>query len=314
MITQTTSSTSGPSGRAAVPLRGSPFDLGDTEAYRRWRAEKLDGFPGSVHELLVEVEDPSRPREFELASLRNHLRRANMVVYRCAGRAMDREALRSFGRALGLSRLDTHLCAEEDGISQLTVSDRPGRAGDYVPYSNRPLSWHCDGYYNESAHAIRAMLLHCVRPAAEGGENALMDHEMLYIALRDASSEYIEALMHPEALAIPANVQNGAVLRPERVGPVFSVDPLTGALHMRYTARGRNIRWRDDPATRAAAECIARLLDAPDAPVFRLRLQAGDGLLCNNVLHNRTGFTDYTEPERKRLVYRARYLDRVAET
>jgi hypothetical protein len=30
-------------------------------------------------------------------------------------------------------------------------------------------------------------------------------------------------------------------------GPVFSADPETGGLHMRFTAR--NIIWRDDPMT-----------------------------------------------------------------
>ena len=297
-----------------MPPGGSPFDLGDPAAYQRWREEKLERFPGSVDDLLVEVDDPSRLADAERAALLDRIRRANLVVYRCRRQVVNRDMLRSFGRALGLSRLDDHLCAEEDGISQLTVSDGAGQTGDYIPYTDRPLSWHCDGYYNESERMIRAMLLHCARPAAEGGENALMDHEMLYIALRDAGSEYIEALMHPEALAIPANVQHGEVIRPERVGPVFSVDPGTGALHMRYTARGRNIRWRDDPVTREAVDRIGRLLDAADAPVFRLRLQPGDGILCNNVLHNRTGFRDYAEPERKRLVYRVRYLDRVAET
>jgi hypothetical protein len=34
------------------------------------------------------------------------------------------------------------------------------------------------------------------------------------------------------------------------------------------------------------------------------------GLLCNNVLHDRSGFTD--NPATPRLLYRARYHDRIA--
>ena len=36
------------------------------------------------------------------------------------------------------------------------------------------------------------------------------------------------------------------------------------------------------------------------------------GVLCNNVLHERTGFVD--DPAAPRLLYRARYHDRVAGT
>jgi hypothetical protein len=46
--------------------------------------------------------------------------------------------------------------------------------------------------------------------------------------------------------------------------------------------------------------------------VFALRLAGGQGLVCNNVLHNRSAFNDAPAPGRGRLVYRARYFDRVA--
>jgi hypothetical protein len=35
-----------------------------------------------------------------------------------------------------------------------------------------------------------------------------------------------------------------------------------------------------------------RLLASDDSPVFRLTLQPGMGLVCNNVLHDRAGFVD----------------------
>ncbi len=295
------------------PSGEGPFDPWDHAAYRRWREAKLSGFPASIEDLRVDVADPARLTAAERLALIERIRRANMAVYRCTGATVDRDALRRFGQALGLLRLDEHLFAEEDGISQLRVSEG-GRTGEYIPYTDRPLSWHCDGYYNAPEGMIRAMLLHCVSDAVAGGENALMDHEMLYIAVRDAGQEYIEALMHPEALTIPANTQDGEVIRPERTGPVFSVDSANGALHMRYTARGRNIRWRDDPVTAEAVTLIGRILGAPDSPVFRYRLRPGEGILCNNVLHNRTGFRDDRESGHQRLVFRARFLDRVAET
>jgi len=41
------------------------------------------------------------------------------------------------------------------------------------------------------------------------------------------------------------------------------------------------------------------------------RLESGWGLVSNNVLHTRTGFTDGDVP---RLLYRARYSDRIEAT
>jgi hypothetical protein len=85
---------------------------------------------------------------------------------------------------------------------------------------------------------------------------------------------------------------------------------------MRYTARTRSIEWQQDETTRAAARFLKQILDA-DSPavspyVFALRLAGGQGVICNNVLHSRSAFTDAPAPGAGRLVYRARYSDRIA--
>ena len=81
---------------------------------------------------------------------------------------------------------------------------------------------------------------------------------------------------------------------------------------MRYTARTRNIVWRDDPVTDQAIAFLSTLLASDSVAIFRARLEAGQGIICNNVLHNRTAFVD--DPDHKRLVYRARYMDPIALT
>ncbi len=141
-----------------------------------------------------------------------------------------------------------------------------------------------------------------------------MDPEIVYIRMRDANPDYIDALMQPDAMTIPANTEDGAEPRPEQSGPVFSLDPRDASLHMRYTARTRSIEWKGDARTQAAVRSLVALL-AEDSPyVFRVRLEAGQGVLCNNVLHNRSAFTDDPAAGRKRLVFRARYYDRIAHT
>jgi len=153
-------------------------------------------------------------------------------------------------------------------------------------------------------------VLHCVRRAASGGENRLMDHEMAYLLLREESPEHIQALMQPDAMIIPERVDEKDGVRPAQGGPVFSLDD-GGNLHMRYTARTRSIAWKQDAATRAAVAALERLLNQDGTPhVFHAQLEPGMGLLCNNVLHDRAAFSD--DPARPRLLYRARYLDRIA--
>ena len=291
----------------AVLQNATPFALGKPQDYLRWREEKLARIPRRAGDLVVEVRDPRNLSDAEAGEIRRLCAAANMAVYSSpfAGMA-DKDIPRRLGARLGLSRLHGNLLADEDGISSLEVSPEKSGRG-YIPYSNRRLLWHTDGYYAGPGERIRAFLLHCVRPAAAGGENRLLDPEIAYILLRDADPRYVAALSAPDAMTIPANEEDPAAQRCAQSGPVFSEDG--GMLHMRYTARTRSIEWKPDEATRAAVEFLRAILDSDSPYVFRLRLEGGQGLVCNNVLHDRSAFTD--APGEGRLVYRARYLDRV---
>jgi alpha-ketoglutarate-dependent taurine dioxygenase len=287
--------------------------LGNRDSYRRWCEHKLRDYPVRAEELVVEVRDPRALTPAERSELLRRCRQTNMAVY--AGRlaeVADKAIPRALGVQFGLTHLDSNLLADDDAISSVrVVPEKSGRG--YIPYSNQRLLWHTDGYYNRPEQPIRAFVLHCVSPAADGGENALLDHEMAYLMLRDADPEYIRALMAPDAMTIPANAESGED-RAAVTGPVFSVDPESGALHMRYTARTRSIEWKPDAATRAAVTFLEGLLAGDSPHVMRHRLAAGQGLICNNVLHNRTGFTDAVDSGQARLLYRARYFDRIAGT
>ncbi|MEI8327105.1 MAG: TauD/TfdA family dioxygenase, partial [Betaproteobacteria bacterium] len=139
--------------------------------------------------------------------------------------------------------------------------------------------------------------------------NALMDHEMAYIAVREANPDWVRALMASDAMTIPSRMDEDGVARAEQSGPVFSVDPTDLALHMRYTARTRSVQWKGDALTRSAVGFLEQLLATESRYRLRLRLAPGMGLVCNNVLHDRAGFVD--DPAHPRLLYRARYLDRI---
>lgn len=291
----------------------NPFDLDQPQAYAQWRAAKLAATPQRVEDLIVDVADPRCLSAHERTALLRTCARANMVVYRSPVIEEDKALPRLLGAQLGLHRLDANWLADEDGISPIAVSAQwPGARADFIPYTDKPIRWHTDGYYHPRSRRIEGMVLHCVRAAGEGGVSGLVDHDRVYIALRDANPAWVRALMAPDAMTIPERTDEHGLARPAQSGPVFSVlsDPDGDhALHMRYTARTRSIAWKEDVDTRAAVAFLEQLLSS-DAPcIFRLRLQPGMGIVANNVPHERSAFTDH--PQRPRLLYRARYLDRV---
>ena len=284
-----------------------PWNASDSAAFSRWRAAKLDSAPRCAAELIVEVEDVESPSHREREALFDRIRTCNMAIYAEQTPRLGRDekaVLRRLGEMFGLVNLDCNALSDDDGITPLAVH-ADGTRARYIPYTDRPIAWHTDGYYNPVARRVRGLTLHCAQPAAKGGENRLMDHEMLYLLLRDEDPALVAALMRDDCMTIPGNDEEGLV-RAATPGPVFWVDD-GGQLCMRYTARSRNVEWNPDPEIQRAAAAIRSILEGPSPHIFMARLQAGWGLLSNNVLHTREKFED--DPAAPRLLYRARYYD-----
>jgi len=290
----------------ALRLLASPFSGKPDRAYEAWRDWKLSGAPQDVDSLIVEVADIREPRAGEAAKIRDLCRRANFAIYATKGPVEKPDIVR-FGAAFGLERLDMTHCADDDAVTELKV-EADGQRASYIPYSNRPLSWHTDGYYNAASEQVRGFILHCLRAAETGGESLVLDPELAYIRLMDENPDYVGALTEPDSMTIPENVESGRLVRGAVSGPVFSV--IGSDLHMRYSARKRNISWKEGPHHDGARTVLAGLLDDGSPAPLRFRLQPGQGIICNNVLHRRTGFDAGSD----RLFFRARYLDRVSGT
>ncbi|MBU1224872.1 MAG: TauD/TfdA family dioxygenase [Gammaproteobacteria bacterium] len=289
----------------------NPFDLADDTGYRAWRDAKLAAYPRSVDDLIVPLADPRHLTPDEISALESRCARANMAIYSAPHLpAADKSLSTQLGRQLGLVHLEGNYLADEDGLSSITPAGNEGSVkGEYIPYTHKPINWHTDGYYNTLDRRILGMTLHCAQDAEAGGENALLDHEIAYIQLRDANPGYVAALMQPDAMTIPARMDEDNIARPEQSGPVFAVDPDAGFLTMRYTARTRSIVWKGDAVTQAAVSALADIL-ATSEYILTAHLAPGMGLICNNVLHTRSGFSD--SPEHRRLLYRGRYYDRLS--
>ncbi|MDK9713256.1 MAG: TauD/TfdA family dioxygenase [Sulfuritalea sp.] len=292
-------------------MRHGPFDLDDAVSYRRWREKKLDSAPRRIEDILVPLDDPRALAAGERDALLERCATANMAIYtsNTVGDA-DKEIPRRLGTQLGLHSLDSHWLTDDDAISPISVTgaEQRGERKEFIPYTDKPIRWHTDGYYNLPERTVRGLILHCVQSAESGGENQLLDHEITYILLRDENPDHIRALSQADAMTIPARSDESGIARPAQPGPVFSVDG-AGFLHMRYTARTISIEWRNDAATQAAVAALARILAAATPWTLHGRLEPGMGLVCNNVLHDRSGFVD--APQRHRLLYRARYHERI---
>lgn len=291
------------------------WNLNDAIGYAAWRGEKLR----QTAELLdknafVDLQDIANLSPAEHDEIHRRCEVSNGVLYRDLahnkGQNSVSDRLRQFADTLGLRIAEKHRSAENGGIVSLQESESPGKKG-YIPYSKRPMNWHTDGYYNAPDQKIRAMVLHCVRSAAAGGVNQLLDPEVAYIRLRDANPDYISALSHPQAMTIPENDEGNGKIRPASIGPVFSVDPETNKLEMRYTARTRSIEWRDDALTREAVAFLSEVLASDDRYIQTVQMQSGEGILCNNSLHNRTGFDADNPQPSERLMMRIRFHNRV---
>ncbi len=291
--------------------QGSPFDPDNEAAYHVWLENKLDNYPQDVGDIIVEVNDPRNLTDSEFSAIQGLLRKTNMAVY--AGKTgddPDKDIPDKLARQFGLTTPDDNMGAD-DGITALRVVGDDWR-GEYIPYTNRLIHWHTDGYYNLLDFQIQALLLHCVSPAASGGENALLDQEMAYIRLRQKNPDYIRALMATDVMMIPENInEKGEMIRPDRFGPVFSI-LADGNLHMRYTARRRNIVWKQDPVVQEAVALLEQFLGSDSPYVYRATLQSGQGLISNNVLHDRSAFNE--DDAHKRLIYRMRYCVRIQDT
>lgn len=290
-----------------TPTPPGPFALDDHDSYSAWRQQKLEAPPCPPFVTI----DLRGGIDFDaLRTIAAQCQAHNFALFRLKEPPADPEpALRQLGRHFGLEDIDANLCAEDSGLTKITVKDT-GTDNAYIPYTSRPIGWHTDGYYNPMHQQIRGMLLYCHHPAMESGVSGLLDHEIAYIRLRDQNPEWIRALMAEDAFTIPPNVEGGVQIRPATVGPVFSITE-DGNLHMRYSARQRNVQWKDDALTREAAAALLALFESGDPFVLETSLRAGEGLISNNILHRRSGFVDSPDPRQKRVFYRARYHNRV---
>ncbi len=290
--------------------------------YAAWRADKLRELEPTGGVPTIPLENPLQLKPEERHALLAEIAKRNFAFYEISG-ARDRDTpldgsvLEAMCRQFGLAAPVNNPAADGFGLSRIEYVDGreggtgPGNRARYIPYTNRRLNWHTDGYYNDELRKVRSFVLHCVQDAEHGGENVLMDPEILYILLRDEHPHLLQALCQEDAFSIPADRGDNGSGRMAFTGPVFSVDAETGALYTRFTQRRHHIHWLDDPDVAEAVKAVDRILQGPHPALVRRTLRPGQGVLCNNVLHCRSAFEDRQGGDHGRLLFRLRFNQRI---
>lgn len=175
-------------------------------------------------------------------------------------------------------------------------SDHPQARG---PSSRKGLSFHTD-----RCDVIGFL---CLAQAKSGGDNELVSAAALYNELLARRPDLVEVLQQPYYYqrhnVDPANE------RPYYQQPVFSFyeGHFTCQLLRVLIERAYQMPEVADmtPAQREALDLLEAVAEEPDMQI-RLRQQPSEILLLNNltVLHRRTEFEDFAEPERKRHLLR----------
>ena len=282
--------------------------LNNPDAYQYWRDEKLANSTTKLENCLLEINNPFALNAAQKNKIKSLCQHNNFALFSLQTQDNYPNAIVAINQQLGLKDFDQHLYIKNQGLAHITQSDDK-QQGEFIPYSNKKLSWHTDGYYNSPQQLIRAFSLFCVNPASSGGENQWIDPQMVYLLLRENNPDIVKALTHPQAMTIPEHQIDGKLRRAVSVGPIFFIDEKTSTLSMRYTQRRKNIEFFNSVEITQAVQHLDRLLKSKTAYHFECLLQRGQGLLCNNVLHKRSRFSD--NKNNSRLLLRGRYFNRI---
>ena len=266
--------------------------------FLRWAEEKEKNIPQNSDDILVNIHDINNVKASEIAKIKEIIYKYNSCIYSSKTALKSNTNLLKFVELVGMRTYD---CNNIESNEISTITPLQNSKINYIPYTDKPLNWHTDGYYDRKS--IFSWLLHCVNPATQGGENYLLDHELV---LREylLRNDDINNLMAEDALTIPASKDTS---RPEISTYIFSFKNKYRRLHMRFSMRKDNIGTsaKASPAIIKLKEIIEN-----DCAKYSLtyKLQKNEGIITNNILHGRKAFKD---DKVKRKLLRIRSYERL---
>jgi len=279
----------------------SPFILENETEYKNWRQTKLELYPLNISKFSIPL-DINNFQKKDLDLIKFNMNKYNFALYNFKSELTNNE-LENFCTMLNLNNSISNLFSDSKNISDIRdhKDTNNNQIGEYIPYTNKPLNWHTDGYYYPLNNSVKSFLLHCVNPAHRGGENLLLDHEILYILIRDHNPSYIKILMEKNIMGIPRNKNNAESTNIN--GPVFFIDD-EYSLNMRFTSRQQNIVWKKSDIIDKIKKFIFNFVESDTKYITKILLKKNQGYIANNILHKREKFFDN---KNKRLLKRIRF-------
>ena len=266
--------------------------------FLRWAEEKERNIPHNIDGIIVNIHDINNVKISEIAKIKETINKCNSCIYSSKIALKSNTNLLKFVESVGMRTYDRNNI-ESNEIS--TITPLESNKINYIPYTDKSLNWHTDGYYDKKS--IFSWLLHCVHPATHGGENYLLDHEL---ALREYVLRHddINNLMSEDALTIPESKDTS---RSEISTYIFSIKNQYKKLHMRFSMRKDNIGT--SPKAGDAVTKLKEIIEN-DCAKYSLtyKLQKNEGIITNNILHGRKAFKD---DKVKRKLLRIRSYERL---
>ena len=266
--------------------------------FLKWAEEKERDIPHNIDGIIVNIHDINNVKISEIAKIKETINKCNSCIYSSKIALKSNTNLLKFVESVGMRTYDRNNI-ESNEIS--TITPLESNKINYIPYTNKSLNWHTDGYYDKKS--IFSWLLHCVHPATHGGENYLLDHEL---ALREYVLRYddVNNLMSEDALTIPESKDTS---RSEISTYIFSIKNQYKKLHMRFSMRKDNIGT--SPKAGDAVTKLKEIIEN-DCAKYSLtyKLQKNEGIITNNILHGRRAFKD---DKVKRKLLRIRSYERL---
>ena len=254
-----------------------------SEDFIEWAAKKDLDIPSNINDLKVSISDINHVSKAEISQIKQKLTKFNCCIYASGTNLDDNSKIMRFAQSLGMRTFDSHNI-DDSAISTISANKDENNMR-YIPYTNKGLNWHTDGYYDSKP--IFSWLLHCIEPALSGGENFLLDHEL---AIREYILKYddIIYLTNNETFSIPTDE---VAKREITSNYVCDMNNEYKKLHMNFSMRKENIIVNKD-SEYAMSKLIKIIKEDCKKYHLTYKLSKSEGIVSNNILHGRSAFKD----------------------